>query len=63
MARKKIEVEVKDIVLIFGFIISIGSITAYAHTKFAYRDEVKELRGMVFDLWKHQGLDKKVKKK
>lgn len=46
----------RDFVTVIAFIMIVGGAVAYAHTQFAYRDEVNEIRKMVFDLWKHQGL-------
>ena len=55
-------IPLRDILMLFIFAISIGGVVAYAHTQFAYRDDVQDIRDKVYDLWKHQGLDK-VKKK
>ena len=48
----------KEVIAVIVFAISLGSVVAYAHTTFAYRDDVKELRKMVYDIWKHEGLHK-----
>lgn len=59
---KKQNLILRDLLTIFAFVVTIGGAVAYAHTQFAYRDEVKEIRFMVYDLWKDRGLDR-VKKK
>lgn len=52
----------RDIIQLVAVLAIVGSAVAYAHTTFAYRDEVVEIRSMILDLWKHQGLDKAKKK-
>lgn len=60
--EKAIILTIKDLIMMIGVIAFVGGAVAYAHTKFAYRDDVVEIRRMVLDLWKHQGLHR-VKKK
>lgn len=48
----------RDIIMVCLFAVSIGSVVAYAHNQFAYRDDVQDIREKVYDLWKHQGLHK-----
>ena len=55
----KSEIMLRDIVMVFLFAISIGGVVAYAHTQFAYRDDVQDIRQKVYDLWVNQGLDKR----
>lgn len=52
----------RDVITLVLFLISVGGTVAYAHTQFAYRDDVKEIRSMVYDLLKHNNLHTKYKK-
>lgn len=61
--NSKIIFALSDAIIVFTMMASIAGAVAYAHTKFAYRDEVTEIRKMVYDLWKNQNLHLKTKKK
>ena len=61
--EKKITFTLKDLVASLSVIVVIVGAVAYAHTTFAYREDVVEIRSMVFDLWKDRGLHHKGKKK
>ena len=47
--------KIRELVPIIALIMSIGGAVAYAHTQFAYKSDVVELRKMVYDLWKKEG--------
>ena len=53
----------KDFTMVVAFLVStcvtVGTAVAYTHSKFAYRDEVSELRAMVYDLLKDRNLHQK----